>query len=122
MNGCISRYSPLNAISGKNRLISTTLSPIVLEAWSAASLTQYSFVATIVSILMGVVGFFSLQRLAYSTKWFARSPCRQWNVISLAPAGGAAAGFAASAAGLAASAGLGAGAAGGGPPGLGPTG
>src|SRR3954451_13515764 len=100
MNGWRSRYSPLYAISGKNRLMSTTLSPIVLEAWSAASLIQYSLVATIVSILIGLSGFFSVQRFAYSTKWFARSPCRQWNVISLAPAGGAAAGLGAFSAGV----------------------
>jgi len=70
--------------------MSTTLSPIVLEAWRAASLTQYSVVATIVSILIGFFGLAALQRLAYSTKWLARSPWRQWNTIStLAAAAGA---------------------------------
>src|SRR5438093_4767221 len=89
--------------------MSTTLSPIVFEAWSAASLSQYSLVATLVSILIGFFGLAVLQRLAYSTKWLARSPWRQWNTISTARAAAgapAAAGVVAApaAAGLAASA------------------
>src|SRR5579884_1717519 len=73
--------------------MSTTLSPIVLEACSAASFSQYSLVATIVSILIGRVGLAAVQRLAYSTKWFERSPSRQWKTswITPAPAGAAAA-------------------------------
>src|SRR4030081_3278071 len=77
--------------------MSTTLSPIVLEACSAASFSQYSFVATIVSILIGVCGLAALQRLAYSTKWLERSPCRQWKTISVTPADAGAAGAAAAA-------------------------
>src|SRR5438477_6761330 len=86
--------------------MSTTLSPIVLEAWSAANFSQYSLVATIASILIGVFGFAAVHRLAYSTKWFARSPWRQWNTSSTRPACPGAAAAAGVVAGLAASAGL----------------
>src|SRR5947209_11658344 len=97
--------------------MSTTTSPIVLDAWRAASFTQYSLVATIVSMRIGVFGFAALNRFAYSTKWLARSPWRQCITSSVTPAATgapAAAGVlpAAAAAGLVGSAGAAAGAAG----------